>query len=118
MKFFQWQVDPTPHHSLVGGPRYAPSAARDPLRDTPAHANPERTAGKSGGVPFFREGLNVGLFVVLSKYFYIINFSSLFNRKIIIFIPCTGLSESEPFSFNCINFLNLVFILIYKHGFK
>ena len=118
MKLFQERDVFPPYRSWVGGPSYAPSGKGDSLRDTPALTNPERQAGKNGGVRSLREGLYVDLSDVHIKHFYINKFAILFKRKITTFTICTGLSEPEPFSLNYIYFLNLVFILIYKHGFK
>ena len=117
-KFFQLAVDPTLCQSLAGGPSGAPSAGGDSLHDTPTHTLPARTVGKSGGVLSTRDGLNVDNSVVHLTHFYIIKILAKINHKTTIFIACTGQSKSEPNSFNSLIFLNLVFILIYKHGFK
>ena len=117
-KFFQFDVDPSSCPAWAGGPSVAPSAGGDSLHDTPTHTFPLRTVGKSGEVLSSRDGLNVDNSVVNLTRFYIVKILANSNHKTTIFITCTGHSKSESNSFNISNFLILVFILIYKHGFK
>ena len=117
-KFFQLAVDPTLCQTLVGGPSGAPPERGDSFHDTPTHTLPVRRVGKSGGVLSTRDGLNVDDFVVHLTHSYIIKNFAKTNYKTTMLIACTGQSKSEPNSFNFLIILNLVFILIYKHGFK
>ena len=118
MKLFQEQDVFPPYQSWVGGPSYAPFGKGVSLRDTLASASPVRHASKNGGVRFLKDGLYVDISAVYIKHFYINKFSTFFKHKLATFIIRTGLSEPKPFSLNYFDFLILVFILIYKHGFK
>ena len=118
MKLFQEQDVFPPYRSWVGGPSYAPFGKGVSLRDTLASTNPERYVSKNGGVRFLKDGLYVDISAVYIKHFYINKFSIFFKCKLTTFTIRTGLSEPEPFSSNYFDFLNLVFFLIYKHGFK
>ena len=118
MNLFQEKVVFPPYRARVGGPSYAPFGKGASLRDTLTTSKPERSVSKNGGGQFLKDGLYVDNSAVSINHFYINKFSILFKCNFSIFTTCTGLSEPEPFSLNFFDFLNLVFLLIFKHGFK
>ena len=117
-KNFQFGIDPSPRPARAGGPSVTPSVGGDAARYKSTHTLPLRTVDKSGRVCSYGDGLNVDNFVANFTRFYIAKILANSNQKTTIFITCTGHSKSESNLFNFSNFLILLFIFNYKHGFK
>ena len=117
-KNFQFGIDPSPRPVWAGGPCVTPSVGGDPARYKSTHTLPLRTVDKSGRVCSYGDGLNVDNFVANFTRLYIAKILAISNQKTTIFITCTGHSKSESNLFNFSNFLILLFIFNYKHGFK
>ena len=117
-KNFQFGIDPSPRPVRAGGPCVTPSVGGDPACYKSTHTLPLRTVDKSGRVCSYGDGLNVDNFVANFTRFYIAKILANSNQKTTIFITCTGHSKSESNLFNFSNFLILLFIFNYKHGFK
>ena len=117
-KNFQCGMDFSPRPPRAGGSNVAPPGRGSSARDTSTQSCPLWIVDKSGRAPSPWEGKNVEDFVAICSRFYITNILAKNNQKIKIFFTCTGHSGSESNFYNFSKILILLFISLYKHGFK
>ena len=117
-KNFQCGIDLSPRPTRAGGPRVAPPGGGSSARDKSTHSSPLWIVDENGRAPSLWDGINIEDFVAICSRFYITKILAKNNQKIKIFFTCTGYSESESNFFNFSKTLILLFISMYKHGFK
>ena len=117
-KNFQCGIDLSPRPTRAGGPRVTPPREGSSARDKSTHSGPSWIVDESGRACSLRDGINIDNFVASFTRLYITKILAKNNQKIKIFFTCTGYSGSESNFYNFSKILILLFISLYKHGFK
>ena len=117
-KNFQCGIDLSPRPTRAGGPRVTPPKEGSSARDKSTHSGPSWIVDESGRACSLRDGINIDNFVASFTRLYITKILAKNNQKIKIFFTCTGYSGSESNFYNFSKILILLFISLYKHGFK